>query len=61
MEKITVTSGNLFQIAAVRLGDAMQWINIARTNGVSDPFISQPRQLLIPSASSVYSDGIGPQ
>jgi hypothetical protein len=58
---LTVTGGNLFQIAAITLGDALQWIAIARTNGIADPFILGLTELSIPSASSAFSDGIGPQ
>jgi hypothetical protein len=58
---ITVVCGNLFQIAAVQMGDAMQWINIARVNGIEDPVITTLTQIVIPTASSVFSDGIGPQ
>ena len=61
MKTVTVLSGNLFTISAVELGDPMQWINIARANGISDPFISMTTNLFIPTASSVFSDGIGPQ
>ena len=61
MTTLTVTGGNLFQIAAITLGDALQWINIARTNDIADPFIKGLTELSIPNASSVFSDGIGPQ
>ena len=61
MRTVTIIKGNLFAISAMELGDPMQWINIARVNGISDPFISQTTQLLIPSTSSVFADGIGPQ
>ncbi len=61
MATLTVTGGNLFQIAAVALGDALQWINIARTNDIADPFITGLTELSIPSASAAFSDGIGPQ
>jgi hypothetical protein len=58
---LTVTDGNLFQIAAIALGDALQWINIARTNDIADPFITGLTELSIPTALSAFSDGIGPQ
>ncbi len=61
MKTISVITGNLFSIAASALGDPLQWINIARINGISDPFIYEPTQLYIPEASPAFSDGIGPQ
>jgi hypothetical protein len=61
METITVIGGNLFAIAAAELGSALQWINIARTNNLSDPILSGQNQILIPPYSATVSDGIGPQ
>jgi hypothetical protein len=61
MRKITVVDGNLFEIAASELGSALQWINIARTNGLRDPVLSGEIQLIIPEFSTAFSDGIGPQ
>lgn len=58
---ITAMSGNLFQIAAAQLGSAMQWVNIAQTNGIKDPNLSGPTDLTIPQASAAYWDGISPQ
>jgi hypothetical protein len=58
---LTVTGGNLFQIAAVTLGDALQWINIARTNGIDDPFITGLTDLIIPNNSAAFSGGTAPQ
>ncbi|MGX7707974.1 hypothetical protein [Methylobacterium sp. Gmos1] len=45
---VTVAGGNLFQIAAEQLGDHSQWDRIARLNGLLDPFLTGPRDLLIP-------------
>ncbi len=61
MNVITVTGGNLFQVAAVQLGDALQWINIARANAISDPMLSGMAQLVIPASQASFADGIGPQ
>jgi hypothetical protein len=61
LETITVIGGNLFEIAAAELGDALQWINIARTNNLKDPMLSGQIQIVIPAYSSIFSDGIGPQ
>lgn len=61
MTRLTVTGGNLFQIAAVTLGDALQWVNIAQVNAIADPFIDGQTNLIIPIASSAFSGGIGSQ
>jgi len=61
MKRITVISANLFKIAAVELGDPLQWLNIARLNHLSDPMIPGLMTLTIPKASQAYADGIGPQ
>lgn len=61
MRTITTIGGNLFEIAAVQLGSALQWINIARSNNLSDPMLSGQSQIAIPLYSPVFSDGIGPQ
>jgi hypothetical protein len=61
VQTIVAIGGNLFEIAAAQLGSALQWINIARANNLSDPMLSGQNQLVIPSFSSVFSNGIGPQ
>jgi hypothetical protein len=61
MVQVTFIGGNLYQIAAATLGNALQWINIARTNNLSDPFLYGQNQLTIPEYSAVFVDGIGPQ
>jgi hypothetical protein len=61
MQTITTIGGNLFEIAAIQLGSALQWINIARANNLTDPMLSGQIQISIPSASSAFADGIGPQ
>jgi hypothetical protein len=61
MQIITTIGDNLFRIAAVQLGSALQWINIARTNNLSDPILTGQNQIAIPPYSSAFSDGIGPQ
>ncbi len=58
---ITTIGGNLFAIAALELGSALQWINIARANNLIDPMLSGQIQLVIPPFSPAFSDGIGPQ
>ena len=61
MRKITCIGGNLFEIAARQLGDALQWINIARANGLVDPYLVGRHELVIPVSSPSFADGIGPQ
>jgi hypothetical protein len=61
MQTIVAIGGNLFEIAAAQLGSALQWINIARANGLTDPMLAGQNQLVVPVFSSVFSDGIGPQ
>jgi hypothetical protein len=61
VKTITTSSSNLFRIAAMELGDAMQWIAIARYNRIRDPMISELTTVVIPSASPQFSDGLGPQ
>ena len=61
MEKMTFIGGNLYEIAARQLGDALQWINIARANRLVDPYLVGQNELIIPPASSFFADGIGPQ
>jgi hypothetical protein len=58
---IITIGGNLFEVAATQLGSALQWINIARSNNITDPMLSGQRELVIPPPSSFFSDGIGPQ
>jgi hypothetical protein len=60
-QTITAIGGNLFELAAARLGSALQWVNIARVNNLNDPILSGRNEIVIPPFSSVFSDGIGPQ
>jgi hypothetical protein len=61
MVEVTFIGGNLYQIAAANLGNALQWINIARANNLKDPILYGQNQLTIPEFSSDFADGIGPQ
>lgn len=61
MRELTVSATNLFRIAAEQFGDALQWILIARLNGISDPMIGGVITLKLPSANPRPSDGIGLQ
>lgn len=60
-QTVTVVGGNLFQVAATRLGNALQWVSIAQANGISDPFLSGLQSLTMPVANAAFSDGIGQQ
>jgi hypothetical protein len=61
MQTITVTGGNLFQIAAAELGDATQWIRIAQLNGISDPMLIGIVTLTIPDVDQNAGGGTAAQ
>lgn len=61
VQTIITIGGNLFEIAATQLGSALQWINIARANNLTDPMLTGQNEIVIPPFSSAFSDGIGPQ
>ena len=61
MNTITVIGGTLFEVAAQQLGNALQWANVARANGLRDPQLQGTNHLIIPPYSDAYSDGIGAQ
>jgi nucleoid-associated protein YgaU len=61
VQTITVTGGNLFQIAATELGDATQWIRIAQLNNISDPMLIGIVTLTIPDTDQDTGGGIAPQ
>jgi hypothetical protein len=61
MYTVLTQGTNLFELAANELGDALQWINIARFNNVTDPFIYAQTTITIPDFSPAFQDGIGPQ
>jgi hypothetical protein len=52
MQIITVTGGNLFDIANRMLGDANLWYVIAATNGISDPWLDGLVTLVIPDPTN---------
>lgn len=61
MQIKTFFGANLYEIAAVELGSALQWINIARMNNLDDPIQEGEIQITIPAFSVAFLDGIGPQ
>ena len=61
MREITVLSGTLFHVAAAELGDATQWLRIARLNGIDDPVLAGPVTLRLPPRDPEAGGGIGQQ
>ena len=61
MRMITIAGRNLFHIAAQQLGDATQWIRIARLNNLSDPVLSGVVTLNLPNKNLNFGGGISPQ
>jgi nucleoid-associated protein YgaU len=61
MQVITVTGGNLFQIAAQYLGDATQWVRIAQLNSILDPWLCGVAVLTLPDVDPSAGGGIGQQ
>jgi hypothetical protein len=61
MQTITIAGGNLFQLAAIYLNDATQWIRIAELNNLSDPMLSGLNTLLIPDVNPNATGGIAQQ
>ncbi|WP_024516858.1 hypothetical protein [Bradyrhizobium sp. Tv2a-2] len=43
-----VSGTNLFIIAMRQTGDPLQWVAIAELNGLTDPWINGPMDILIP-------------
>ena len=56
--QITVSGGNLFQIAAQYLNSAEDWNLIASLNGLTDPFITGTVTLTLPSSTAGANGGI---
>lgn len=61
MRTVSVAGGDLFKIAAQYLGDATQWLRIARLNNISDPMISGVVTLIIPDTDQNAGGGIATQ
>ena len=55
---VTVVGGNLFQVAAIQLGDATQWVRIAQLNKINDPMLSGVVSLKIPGFDPNAGGGI---
>jgi len=61
MRTILVSGGTLFHLAAAELGDATQWLRIARLNGISDPMIEGVVRLRLPPVDPQAGGGIAEQ
>jgi hypothetical protein len=61
VQTITVTGGNLFQIASTELADATQWIRIAQLNNISDPMLIGIVILIIPDIDQGAGGGVAAQ
>lgn len=57
-ETVTVVGGNLYAIAADRLGDATQWIRIAQANDIVDPMLQGVVTLVIPPRDPAAGGGV---
>jgi hypothetical protein len=58
MRRITVTGGDLFAVAARELGDATQWVRIARLNRIADPVLRGVVTLRLPEIDINAGGGI---
>ncbi|MCB8880416.1 hypothetical protein ACELLULO517_09245 [Acidisoma cellulosilytica] len=61
MTTITVAGGDLFHIAAARLGDATQWVRIAQLNNLKDPVLDGVTLLMLPPVDLSAGGGIAAQ
>jgi hypothetical protein len=61
MKTATYSGTTLFHIAAAELGDATQWLRIARENNLSDPVITGVVTLRIPDPDPSQTGGIATQ
>jgi hypothetical protein len=61
VRRVTVAGGDLYQLALVELGSALQWWRIAQANGITDPMLSGLNTLIIPGDDSSLTDGLPPQ
>lgn len=57
-DTVTVVGGNLYAIAAERLGDATQWIRIAQANDIADPMLQGVVTLVIPPIDPAAGGGV---
>jgi len=50
---VTLSGGNLYQVASEQYGDASKWASIAAANNLADPQLSGIQTLIIPSSPQV--------
>lgn len=55
---VSVSVGNLFQIAAQYMNDATRWNEIAALNNMIDPWFSAPMTLKVPTSAGNGNGGI---
>jgi nucleoid-associated protein YgaU len=60
LRTIQVSGGNLWDIAAQELGNALQASRIAVLNGISDPFLTGTVTLILPPIDSSETGGLPP-
>ncbi len=61
MRTIMQAGGTLFHVAAAELGDATQWLRIARLNGLDDPVLEGIVTLKLPARDETAGGGIAEQ
>jgi len=61
MRTIMQSGGTLFHVAAAELGDATQWLRIARLNGLDDPLLTGVVTLKLPARDALAGGGIAEQ
>jgi hypothetical protein len=61
LRTILQSGGTLFHVAAAELGDATQWLRIARLNGLSDPLLHGVVELKLPPLDPQAGGGIAEQ
>jgi hypothetical protein len=55
---VTVVGGNLFSLAAAYLNDPTQWIRIAQSNEIDDPFLVGVVTLILPPIDQNAGGGV---
>lgn len=58
MRTLSTAGGTLFHLAATELGDATQWVRIARLNHLTDPILTGVVTLLIPNPDPTAGGGV---
>ena len=61
MRTITTSGTTLFHVAATELGDATQWLRIARMNRLDDPMLDGVVTLALPARDPLAGGGIAEQ